>query len=559
MPLQIIRRPGWPRAAVAVTVATLIAVAAAVLAASAAWADPVPAPSPPPTDNPEAPSRPWLPPIPGIGLTVGGWVGSAITAWFADLVALAIHPLLAVLASTLLTTPSPAGQARVYDLWRASVLMADSAFALLIVAGGIVAMGHQTVQTRYAAKELLPRLVTAFIATNFSFVITSRLIELANAVAGALLRQGFDARRAANAIRTMIVPPGNSQIFYILLALVATMLLVLLLITFVLRLALTTLLVVAAPLALICLGLPQTEGLARLWWRAFAGTLLIQVGQSLTLTSAVRIFFNQDGREAAGLAGPGQLYDLLLALCLLIILVRIPGWVSRAVFTSRGPGSAIGRMVKYAILYKLTAPVLNAVHLGRGSRAAGSRTAATAPRASIPTLNGKMITGGPAGAITPRPATAASAARGGPGPLKHAPAAARRPIRADDWEAAPVKHAPSAPPVAGKYQPTPRPRPPISPGTPVYGYPRETRYADGPAGLAQMHRLKYQPVTPASPSQRVVAPPPVPRGPVTPIVSPNAPIPGSPEWPENPGARRTPPPTPTPRTRSRKPGGGKRT
>jgi hypothetical protein len=41
----------------------------------------------------------------------------------------------------------------------------------------------------------------------------------------------------------------------------------------VVRVALLILLVAAAPLALICHALPQTEGLARLWWRATAACL----------------------------------------------------------------------------------------------------------------------------------------------------------------------------------------------------------------------------------------------------------------------------------------------
>ncbi|GAA3120339.1 hypothetical protein GCM10010466_09070 [Planomonospora alba] len=516
---------------------------------------PTPSPSPEPTSSGDS----------GLGLDVGDWIGSQINDWFAALVALAIRPLLDMLATSLLATPGIDAHGRVADLWRATMVMANGAFVLFVVAGGVLVMGHETVQTRHALKEILPRLVLAFLTANASLLLTSKAIEISNALAQAVLGQGFDARRAANAIRFLILQPGDTEIFYILLALVAVVLLVLLLITFMLRVALTTLLVVAAPLALCCHALPQTDGLARLWWRVFSGLLLIQLCQSLTLVTAVRVFFNQDGQEAVGLRFTGQLYNLLLALTLLIVLVRIPGWVSRAMFLPAGRGLGMVRIVKYALAYKLTNPLLNVLHLRKGS----GRGSGTAKRAVAGALAGKALpalAAGPAGtaaAGVATAATAASAARGGAGPVKHAPVAARRPIRAGDWEPGPVKHAPSAPPVQGKYRTPPRPQKPVPPSTPVYGYPRENFYAAGPAGLNQMHRLRAQGTSSPLPPRRAIEPPPIPGRPVRPIVPPNAPIPGSADWPENPARRRTPPPPPPAqgsarrRTRKRKGGGGR--
>lgn len=508
---------------------------------------------PTPTPSPELP--PLLPPPPGdtgISVGIGGWITGQINAWFAELATHAIKPLLDVLATTLLATPSVDEQSRIWDLWHATLIIANGSFVLFGTIGGILAMSYETVQTRYAIKEILPRLVLAFLTVNASFLLTSKAIETANALAQGLLGQGFDARRAANAIRFLIWLPGNSEIFYILLALVAVVLLVALLITFVLRVALTTLLVVAAPLALACHALPQTEGLARLWWRVFTGLLLIQICQSLTLVTAVRVFFNQDGREAVGLYGTGQLYNLLLALVLLIILVRIPTWVSRAMFLPSGRGFGVVRIVKYALAYKLTSPLLSALHLRKGSRSGPSRRV---PTGTVVSKSLPALTAGPASTAATHAAAAATtgtAAAAGAVPAKHAPTSARRPIRAEDWEPAVAKHAPTAPPVQGKYCPTPRPQQPIPRNTPVYGYPRETFYAAGPAGLSQMYRLRNAGTT----SGQAIEPPPTPNRPVRPIVPPTKPVPGSIDWPENPG-RRTPPPSSRRRTRGRRGGDGR--
>ncbi len=499
-------------------------------------------PSPMPVPSPSIPGE--LPPSEGtgIGFGFGDWITGQINSWFANLVYLAIKPLLDLLAVTLLATPDVAGSGRVFDLWKANAAIANTGFVLLATIGAISAMGHQTVQTRYAVKEVLPRLCVAILAANTSFLLCGKVIAIANALSKALLGQDFDGHRAAATLQLWIIAPGmQHQIFFILLALVAVILLLLLLVTFVMRAALILLLMVASPLALACLALPYTDGLARFWWRAFCGLLLIQVAQSLTLVLAVRVFFNQDGRLLLAVAPTGQLVNLVLALCLLIILIRIPGWISRRIFAQTGGrGWMVTRMVKYALAYKLTSPVLNALHLGRGGR--GSRTSGTARTAggvAAHAMAGKAMAGrvlpaiaaGPAGTAAAAAAgSAVAAARGGAGPVKHAPVAARRPIRAEDWQPGPVKHAPSAPAVQGKYRMPPRPSAPLPRTTPVYGYPREAYYANGPAGLAQMARLR-------NPS----TPPPTATDGVRPIVPPNAPTPGSVDWPENPGARRTPP------------------
>uniref|UniRef100_UPI0038B3D2F5 conjugal transfer protein TrbL family protein n=1 Tax=Nonomuraea cypriaca TaxID=1187855 RepID=UPI0038B3D2F5 len=508
-------------------VAALAATAFAA-AAGSAWADPTPSPEPSPSAEP-------VPSPPQFNFGFGDWITKQINGWFAHLAASAIKPLLDTLAVTLLATPDVAGSGRVLDLWKVTAVMADSGFVLLATIGAMTAMGHQTVQTRYAVKEVLPRLAMAMLASNMSFLICGKLIEVANGMSTALFGQDFDAERAAAHLRMLILPPSNTQIFYVLLVLVAIVLLILLLISFVMRSALVLLLVVAAPLALAGHALPYTDGVARFWWRAFTGLLVIQVAQSLTLVIAVRIFFNQDGRFLLGVAPAGQLINLVMALCLLIILVRIPSWISRRIF-AHGRGSMITRIVKYAVISKPTTPVLRAMHLRGGGRGGKGRVGRVATRA----LGGRVIAGaagGPAGAAAATAITAASAARGGPGPIKHAPTWARRPVQASAWLPAPIKHAPTGPAIQGRYQPTPGPKPPVQPTTPVYGYPRTSYYANGPAGLGQMMALRNRAVS--NPGQAVE--PPKSQQAVRPIVSPNAPIPGQVNWPENRGRTPAPP------------------
>jgi hypothetical protein len=119
---------------------------------------------------------------------------------------------------------------------------------------------------------------------------------------------------------------------------------------YVVRVALLVLLVVAAPLALACHALPQTEELAQWWWRALAACLGVQIGQSLALITALRVFFQADRAQVVGLGG-GRLVDLLVAVCLLWLLVRIPAWAGRMVFAGR-PSTLVG-VAKSYVVYRL--------------------------------------------------------------------------------------------------------------------------------------------------------------------------------------------------------------
>jgi hypothetical protein len=94
-------------------------------------------------------------------------------------------------------------------------------------------------------------------------------------------------------------------------------------------------LIAAAPLLLLTHALPQTDGLARLWWRGMTAALGVQVAQALVLATAVRVFFSSGGRQALGLSVTGNLIDLLVCLCLFWMLIRIPFWAKQLAFSPR--------------------------------------------------------------------------------------------------------------------------------------------------------------------------------------------------------------------------------
>ncbi len=291
-------------------------------------------------------------PSPGL-FDITGHIEAAIDDWFRSLVTDALDPVLTLLGHTLLATPNVTAQSRVGGLWRMAEGIADAFLVLFVLAGGAIVMGHETLQTRTALKDVLPRIVVAAVALNASLGLAGLAITTADALSAALLGQGVDAANAAVVLRQLVLGSlASGGIFVVVLGGVVAVLAVVLLATYVVRLALVILLVVAAPIFLVCHALPQTEGLAKLWWRAFAGTLGVQVAQSLVLITALRVFLATGGPANLGIASAGGVVDLLVSACLCWVLVKIPGWVSRDVFSgSRGRGG-IGRVVRDVIIYK---------------------------------------------------------------------------------------------------------------------------------------------------------------------------------------------------------------
>jgi hypothetical protein len=284
---------------------------------------------------------------------VGGKIEAAINEWFAGLVKDALNPAMVLVGRTLLSTPQVAGEAQVRTYWQLSVGVADSLLVLVVMAAGALVMGHETLQTSYAIKDVLPRLGVAAIAVNASLAISGQMVNVANVLASGLLGNGVDPEQAGNTLEQLVLHSiTDGGIFLVLLGLACAVLAVALLILYLVRASLIVLFVCAAPLMLLGHGLPQTEGMARLWWRVMLALLGVQVAQAITLAAAVHIFFASGGHSILGLGTGGSLIDLLLVLCLFWVLLRIPFWAKELV-GSRRYSSPTARMAKTYVIYRV--------------------------------------------------------------------------------------------------------------------------------------------------------------------------------------------------------------
>lgn len=319
---------------------------------------PTPTTTPPPspdTSPPEA-DRPGF-------FDVGGRIRKAVDDWFRSLVTDALEPVLNLVGSTVLSTPDFTGPGRVRDLWFVSWGMANAVFVLFVLGAGALGMGYETLQTRYAVKELLPRIVVGWVVANASLVLARVAIGFANSLTAAFVDQGLGVEGAAETMKQLVVASlAGGQGFVALISLAVLVLGLCLVGVYVVRVCTLVVLVAGAPLFLVAHALPQTEGAARLWWRALAGCLGVQVGQALVLVTALRVFFDADGRRLVGIPG-GPLMDLLVVGCLFWLLLRIPTMARKLVFNTR-PNAALG-IVRYYVV-------------GKGLRRAGKAVAAAA-------------------------------------------------------------------------------------------------------------------------------------------------------------------------------------
>ncbi|MFI6816127.1 hypothetical protein ACIBG7_27235 [Nonomuraea sp. NPDC050328] len=349
-------------------------------------------------------------------MDAGCKLNQAMNGWFTSLVADAINPAFVTVGSVLLAAPPPSMLARVQELAGHVRQVANALLALMVLAAGVIVMAHgSTSGISTTPGEVVPRLIVAVITLNTSLPICQYAIELTNAMVTALLGDGVDPTRAGNLLAAkvdgLIKDPIGTVLFLVLL--VGTAVLMGLLLAFIglMRITLLLFVIIAAPLALLCHALPQTEGIAKLWWRSFFGLLAIQVLQALGLILAFKLLLTdstdayslaepadpglRDGVEALARSGAHKALDALLVIGILFILIKIPGWVARTIW-QQGQPHMLKRLVKAVIVYKSFGAV-RALGQARTPTAASKSTTAAGKTAAAARSRGGRSAKGEAG------------------------------------------------------------------------------------------------------------------------------------------------------------------
>jgi hypothetical protein len=239
-----------------------------------------------------------------------------------------------------------------------STWIVDTAFLLAFTTAGVLTMTTGADErARYTAKDLLPRCVVGFVTAHFSQPLAGRLIELANAVTTAVTDPGLDRGGTLRAIEADLTA-GRDRTGGLLFVVCLALILVLLAATacsMITRFAAALVLTAVAPLALACHALPQTDPLARLWWRSYLGVLAVPVVQGFVLMSGQQMLL--DPASMLPLLGlpvePGGILNLFVVMVLLWCTVRVPGLMRRYVTGGgRGP-NLLGMVVRVVVVQHL--------------------------------------------------------------------------------------------------------------------------------------------------------------------------------------------------------------
>jgi hypothetical protein len=498
---------------------------------------PKPRPAPPPNGGLAPPADPSAQGGPSI-FDIPGQIKAAITSLLASLLAPLLVPLMNALCRYLLTTPDVTAMPRVAELWDGLRVLACSLYGLFVLAAGILAMSHGTVQQRWSARELVPKLCLGMFAANLSLIICQHSITLVNAVARAIFGDGVTAQDLAGTLVGLLTAGPSAPLYIVVVAVVVAATGLVLFVTLLIRTAVVIVLVVAAPLMLACHGFPATEGAARMWWRAFAGVLTTQIVQSIVFLVCVKVVLDPASYGMFGAPDMSSLVNLMLTCCTFYLLIKIPGWIRTLVTqpVNRSMGGTGG-----GGMHLIKKMALGALGLPFGPYAFGAGLAGRF--GAGPGLGGFGM--GPGR----RPPGARPGAGGGrPGPGRRPPGGPRP--AAPGGPAGPGPHpGPATGPGGGPAGPAgPPPAPGGSaggPGVPQYQWGRPAPRgnpgngpAPGPAGPAA-------PPSPAGPRPGPAPGPNRPR-PGAPRPVPARPRPQLPGAPGPAGAARTPPPTPGP-------------
>ena len=324
-----------PRLLLLVGFVTLVSVW--LFAGSTAHASTPPTPRPTPIVTPTSVTQPGGPPSPHHSGGILGflnplhWLPSLPDPkqWAADVFSQVLVTFLQSIADGLrslvngvmgsslnfITQTPPAGSYNsrtVHSMWSIVRGIADAALVLVALFAGFNVMARQHLGSPYHdAMEVLPRLILGALLVNTSLSWGQLAIDLNNALCLAMGHTSLPAWQHANTVTQALVNVIASLIY-----LVTSLLL---LIQMLMRLALIDVLLITAPLGLLCWVLPQTLGWARLWSTTFFSAVFTQFVQVVALRLGGSLLTDLTP------AGPNSgLLAVFLGVAVLVLTLKIP-------------------------------------------------------------------------------------------------------------------------------------------------------------------------------------------------------------------------------------------
>jgi len=331
-------RRAHPLLAPALALALVAALSGLFWGAQPAAAQPAPGPTPTPRAAAAAADPGGFVATPAPQLPVGGFLSDP-TAWASTVFQAALTTLMrstssdivavmgGLLGSGNVISQTPAKLSYENDavkkLWHGSRAVANSLLAVLAVWGGFNLIVYPHIRAPYhTAMELLPRLVLGALLVNTSWSWGSFVISVNNALCQSF---GTIALPAWDLLGSGLM----DSVVALIAVLVYLVMGLLLLVQMMMRLALVDVLLVLAPLALLCWVLPQTHGWAQLWFGLFFGTVFTQSVQVVVLQLGTLLITQVSQIASPSMVadpetGRTALFGLILGIAVLHLTQRVP-------------------------------------------------------------------------------------------------------------------------------------------------------------------------------------------------------------------------------------------
>jgi hypothetical protein len=212
------------------------------------------------------------------------------------------------------TPPSASyGSGTVQGLWGTVRAIANAGLGVVALWAGFNLIARGQIGSPYhEAMEIFPRLALGALLVNTSLAWGQLAIDANNALCNAIGQAGLPAWDRAGTETQLLI-----DVIALLIYLVTGLLLLL---QMLMRMALVDLLLVAAPLGLLCWILPQTQGWARLWSSTFFGTVFTQFAQVLALKLGGTLI-----ADLGPGSGDGALLTFFLGVAVMALTLKIPG------------------------------------------------------------------------------------------------------------------------------------------------------------------------------------------------------------------------------------------
>jgi len=204
----------------------------------------------------------------------------------------------------------------VKGMYHVCLAIADSLLVLLFMYAFFRSQWERGSRARYTMKAILPNSLVALAFAHFALVFGQMAIDLNNALVHTIWTAQLPGVAGPTFPWSFALNNGfGFPLFELVIRLAIVVMLVILAITYVLRFAVLAVLLSIAPLAALCLVLPETKAYARAWNKVFLLTVFMQFGQVLVLRLASVLMTELRGNPIQAIYG----------LVVLYLVVKVPG------------------------------------------------------------------------------------------------------------------------------------------------------------------------------------------------------------------------------------------